>query len=262
MKKDDCVAFLQWALPRLGYRWAGFRKVRGQVCKRIRRRMLRLGMADLEAYRAHLEKDAHEWTVLDGYCCITISRFYRDRHVFRTIHEVVMPAIADAAARDRRDARCWSAGCASGEEVYTLRLLWDLELSDRYRGVDFVVLGTDLEEAVLARAHAGCYEAGSLRELPPALIEQCFEQRDGLFCVEARYRHGISFGQQDIRRDMPPGPFDLILCRNLVLTYFAPALQVRVMRDMAVIGAHEALPDEVAGFVPVRACPQILRRLG
>jgi chemotaxis protein methyltransferase CheR len=268
MKDSECVAFLQWALPRLGYRWPGFRKVRGQVCKRIRRRLQSLGLGELAEYRKRLEIDANEWAVLDSYCRITISRFYRDKSVFRILCDVVLPDLAERAAADHRDVKCWSAGCACGEEVYTLRLIWDLEIAGAHGQVGFLILGTDVDETVLARASSGCYEAGSLKELPAGLIERCFEQRDDELCVMAGFRNGITFQQQDIRRQMPQGPFDLVLCRNLVLTYFEPALQVRLMREIAarlrargyfVIGAHESLPVDVTGFEPTVACPQVFQ---
>jgi chemotaxis protein methyltransferase CheR len=267
----ECVAFLQWALPQLGLRWRGFRKVRGQVCKRIRRRMVSLGLEDIAAYRDHLERHRHEWAVLDGFCRITISRFYRDQNVFRVLGERVLPRLAQQAAQEERDVACWSAGCASGEEVYTLRMLWDLALADAHPEVSFSLLGTDIDEAVLARASTGCYLRASVREMPSGWIERCFEKRDDLLCVKPEHRRGISFLWQDIRRDMPEGPFDLVLCRNLVLTYFEPSLQMQVMPNIAarlrcggylVIGAHEALPAAIAHVRPLPDCRQILQCLG
>jgi chemotaxis protein methyltransferase CheR len=68
MREDECAAFLQWALPQLRLRWAGFRKVRHQVCKRLRRRILELRLETLEQYRSQLEINPHEWAVLDGLC--------------------------------------------------------------------------------------------------------------------------------------------------------------------------------------------------
>jgi chemotaxis protein methyltransferase CheR len=65
VKDRDCAAFLQWALPQLEMRWAGFRKVRGQVCKRLRHRMSDLGLEGFAAYRARLEADPQEWRILD-----------------------------------------------------------------------------------------------------------------------------------------------------------------------------------------------------
>jgi chemotaxis protein methyltransferase CheR len=121
---------------------------------------------------------------------------------------------------------------------------------------------------VLARASAGCYQSGSVKEMPSRWIDRCFERRDDLLCVKPAYRRDISFLCQDIRRKMPGGPFDLILCRNLVLTYFEPSLQIQAMRNVAarlrcgghlVIGAHEALPAGIAGFQPLPGCREILQ---
>lgn len=123
MSDPDCTAFLQWALPQLDLNWPGFRKVRRQVCKRLRRRMSELELADFAAYRARLESDPAEWQVCDECCHITISRFFRDRRVFEVLRDRVLRDIAPRAQREHRDVRIWSAGCASGEEPYTLKIL-------------------------------------------------------------------------------------------------------------------------------------------
>src|SRR4030065_552194 len=78
MQDTECVALLQWALPRLQRPWAGFRKVRKQVCQRVERRRRTLALPDIAAYRAYLETHADEWQALDDLCAITISCFYRD----------------------------------------------------------------------------------------------------------------------------------------------------------------------------------------
>lgn len=87
MSKRDAqwVSFLQWALPRLGLRWPGFRKVRRQVIKRIARRIEALQLGDLDSYRRYLETHEQEWLRLDDFCRITISRVYRDRRVFDSL---------------------------------------------------------------------------------------------------------------------------------------------------------------------------------
>src|SRR4051794_33421873 len=142
---DPCVAFLQWALPRLGLRWPGFRKVRRQVCRRIARRVAELGLADLDAYREHLLGHPEEWEVLRALTPVTISRFARDRAVFAALRETVLPALAAAARETGRDrVRAWSAACASGEVAYTLAMLWD-------DGLPLEVLATDVHPPVLAR---------------------------------------------------------------------------------------------------------------
>ena len=97
MTDPDCTRFLQAALPRLRLRWAGFRKVRRLVCKRLARRLRELGLPDLAAYRAFLEGHPGEWDVLDGSCRIPISCFYRDREAFKSLEQNVLPALAQAA---------------------------------------------------------------------------------------------------------------------------------------------------------------------
>lgn len=83
MQDDECIQFLRWALPQLRMRWQGFRKVRGQVCKRINRRMTQLGIDSVTDYRDYLGDQAHEWRVLDSLCQVTISRFYRDKLMYQ-----------------------------------------------------------------------------------------------------------------------------------------------------------------------------------
>jgi chemotaxis protein methyltransferase CheR len=167
MNDSECVAFLQWALPQLGLRWDGFRKVRRQVCKRLSRRLAELGLSDLNAYRGHLERDRAEWAVLDALTHVTISRFHRDRHVFAALQRDVIPVLAAAAqARGSHAVEVWSAGCASGEEPYTLAIMWELELARRFPSLTLRVLATDIDDAMLVRARRACYDDGSLKELP------------------------------------------------------------------------------------------------
>jgi chemotaxis protein methyltransferase CheR len=230
--KVDCVGFLQWALPRLGRRWAGYRKVRRQVCRRVRRRIEELGLDGFGAYRERLEAEPDEWAALDGLMNVTISRFNRDRGVFEYLrHAVLEPGM-----------RVWSAGCASGEEPYTLALLCD--------GLD--ILATDVDRAMLRRAEAARYPASALRELADG---DAFT--DGV--LAERYRH-VTFARHDVRDDPPAGPFDLVLCRNLAFTYFDEPTQRATLQRFAsvtptlVIGAHESLPEGQREFSPRARC--------
>jgi chemotaxis protein methyltransferase CheR len=262
----DCVAFLQWSLPQRGLRWAGFRKVRGQVCKRLKRRLAELELGDFDDYRARLEADPSEWRNFDDCCHITISRFYRDRGVFDALRRRVLPDIAARAEAEGRDARIWSAGCASGEEPYTLRILWDLEVADRHPAVSLAITATDIDRTMLTRAQRGCYAKTSLRELPAQLVAQAFDAVGLQYCVKPRHR-GIEFLEQDLKSQAPNGRFDLILCRYLAFTYFAPALQRQVLgrmverllpRGYLAIGTHETLPA-TAGLAPLDP-PQVFQR--
>lgn len=253
MSDADCVGFLQWCLPRLELKWSGYRKVRGTVCKRVRRRIRTLGLATYEDYQAYLEETPAEWTQLETFCRIPISRFFRDRGVFVALGDRLLPELAAAAkARNEPALKVWSAGCASGEEPYSLSILWRLRVAWQFPEVALRIIATDADETMLSRCQAGRYQPGSLRDLPPAWAAEAFETIDGLKCIKQAFREDISFQQQDIRQDMPEGPFDMILCRNLAFTYFTEPLQVRILEGLAarlnpggylVIGSHEKLPQ-------------------
>ena len=268
MSDTDCTAFLQRALPQLSLRWSGFRKVHGQVCKRLKRRMKDLGVADFAAYRTRLEADPAEWRVLDACCHVTISRFFREKRVFEVLRSRVLPEIAARAHCEERAARMWSAGCASGEEPYTLKILWDLEIARPYPdSVPLSIIATDTDRAMLARAEKACFTAGSLRELP--LLNQAFDREGSLYCLKRPYREGIEFLLQDLRLGAPPDPFDLILCRYVAFTYFSLPLQEEVLlriRDRLfpggylVIGGDERLPRDDPGLAPLAGAPQIFVR--
>ncbi len=262
MTDSECVAFLQWALPRLRLSWHGFRRVRGLVRKRLQRRMTELGIADLSAYRHHLEPHPSEWDVLDGLCRFPISRFGRDRDVFEHLRRDTLPALAKLA-RERRDheVRCWSAGCASGEEPYTLRILWDLGLEPPISPPPLRILATDVDNVLLSRARQACYTASSLRDLPPEWVSRAFLRSDSLFRLADRFRQGVEFLEQDVREQTPEGRFHLVLCRNLALTYFDDPTRrdalIRIVDHMIiggflVIGKHEVLPQSEATLA---GCP-------
>jgi chemotaxis protein methyltransferase CheR len=267
VRDADCTAFLQWALPHLGRSWPGYRRVRRLVCRRLGGRLSELGLADLDAYRRHLADRPGEWASLDALCGIPVSRFYRDRGVFDALDRTVLPALA-AAAPPRTALDAWSAGCASGEEPYSLAVLWTVRLQPRCPQLGLRIVATDLDERLLARARAARYAASSLKELPEDLLAAGFEPADGGWRVRDRFRR-VEFLRQDLREAMPDGPFDLILCRNAVLTYYAPTVQLAVMRRIAerlrpggalVIGIHESLPDGLAGLAPWPGARGIHRR--
>jgi chemotaxis protein methyltransferase CheR len=256
-----CVRFLQWALPRMRLHWPGFRRVRGIVCKRVARRLRALGLADLNAYRALLEREPVEWSALEALCAIPVSRFWRDRAVFAALERDVLPELAQAArAAGRATLDCWSAGCAGGEEPWSLAVLWHARLAQRIPWLELRVMATDVDPAQLARAARGCYRASSLKELPRDLSEKAFKRSDGLLCLRPALRGGVEFACRDIRSEPPARSFDLILCRNLVLTYFEPALREQVLQRIIerlrpggalVVGLHEGLPAGLeASLVP------------
>lgn len=252
MKDVDCVRFLQWALPRLGMRWKGFRKVRKQVCKRIDRRLRELGLEDIASYEAHLDSHPEEWAVLDGFCRITISRFYRDRRAIDSLRDRLIPDLARMCIeRGESELRCWSAGCASGEEPYTLSMIWALSVGASFPGLSIRILATDADEHMLERARAASYRPSSLKDLPQAWRTAAFTPAGRRLTLLPAFREAVELRRQDIRSALPEGPFHLILCRNLVFTYFEQRLQRELLERILgllpvggalVIGSHERLP--------------------
>jgi chemotaxis protein methyltransferase CheR len=265
MRDTECVAFLRWALPAIGLDWRGFRRVRGQVCKRLGRRLAALGLGDLAAYRVYLGAEAAEWARLDELCRVSIARFYRDRAVFDGLRARLLPALARRARLGGASSlRAWSAGCAGGEEPYTLALLWNLDVGPHgFPGLALDITATDADPRALERARRATYHAGTLKELPPGWRDAAFEDEGGLFRLRDQLRAGVAFACQDIRAVMPAGPFDLILCRNLVYTYFDGATQSRVTEGLRrrlapggalIVGAHERVDPPAAGLTPDAAC--------
>jgi chemotaxis protein methyltransferase CheR len=253
-------------------RWEGFRRVRRQVCRRISSRLRELEIPDLDSYRDRLRRDHGEWVVLDTCCRVTISRFWRDRVVFEILGREVLPRLAVAALDHGRPAlRVWSAGCASGEEPYSLLLLWMFELKSRFPQLDLEIEATDTDLHLLERARTGCYPAGSLRELPADWRVGIFEEKDKLFCLRRDLVSAVEFRSGDIRHTAPRATFDLVLCRNLAFTYYEEGLQVEVLRrihsvlrrsGVLVVGSHETLPDCESSFEAEDGAPALYRRVG
>jgi chemotaxis protein methyltransferase CheR len=252
MTRLDCIAFLQWCLPQLGLRWQGYRKVYRLVCKRLARRVEDLGLAGLSEYRTWLAAHPEELAHLQALLHIPISRFYRDRDVFQMIAERVLPSLGERAMlTGTGSVRCWSAGCASGEEPYSLLLIWHFLLARNLPAVQMKIIATDADERMISRARIACYAPSSLKDLPPTWIAQAFRKANGSLCLDSALREKVDFQLQDLTQEMPDGPFEIILCRNLIFTYFDEAKQrlvlARILDRLAeggflVLGKHEVLP--------------------
>lgn len=261
VKDEECVEFLHWCLPRLRFRWRGFRKVRNQVCKRIRRRIDELSFSDVSAYREYLEHHAPEWDILDSLCRVTISRFYRDRGVFDTLRSTLLPDLArKSIARGEAALHGWSAGCCSGEEPYTLQILWKLSVAPQLPvSLPLHILATEVDAALIERARQGRYPESAVKDLPEELVGQAFACTDEGYAIREPFRENVRFVQQDIRTQLPSRRFHLILCRNLVFTYFEKDVQRTLLEEFSkrllpdgllVIGVHESLPPGTEILVP------------
>lgn len=267
----DCVGFLQWALPRLNMRWKGFRKVRRRVCRRIQRRIDELGLESIEDYKQYLEGNYREWRLMDSYCRITISRFYRDRGLFNTLSRDILPLLKKMIVKGEvKELRCWSAGCASGEEPYTLKIIWDniVALDPNYPAIR--ITATDIDQGMLDRAKTAVYSPSSFWELPYTLFRRAFFLEDNSCILRDEFRGGVTFLKQDIRRDIPEEIFHLVLCRNLVFTYFDETLQREVLKKIVerllpggflIVGCHEKVLADDLGLKVWRGNPMVYQKL-
>jgi chemotaxis protein methyltransferase CheR len=247
----------------------GFRKVRAQVCKRLSRRLKALELSGIDAYRTYLAEHREEWDHLDSLCRISISRFYRDRSIFEYVETHALPELADQieTLREHRFG-VWCIGCAAGEEVYTLRLLWE-SARHHFPEIDFSILGTDVDAHQIERARIACYPESAVRELPGRFRQTAFAWKDHELCLFAQFRNCVEFRIQDIRREVPNEMFYLIFCRNVAFTYFGEEDQVLVTKaiqrsllpgGLLVLGKHEQLP-EVVEFRKVLAQLPVYQRI-
>lgn len=278
MTDHELVEFLQWSLPKIHMRWSGFRKVRRTIRKKLNRRLQELSLVDLRAYRKKLCDDPNEWNVLKEICRITISRFYRDTHVFVQLEKQLLPECADEAIKNKTDnIHVLSAGCASGEEPYTVSLIWNLLVGPKYPKVGIEIVAIDTDQIVLGRARRACYSEGSLKHLPDILVQKGFERANESYNLNRDFQSAVHFKHQDLEKFKPDRMFDIILCRNLAFTYFDASSQKVVLSNLTdalrqngylIIGAHETLPAQAHALkqidkgVPIFQKEEQLRDLG
>jgi chemotaxis protein methyltransferase CheR len=216
-----------------------------------------LELSSIEDYQAYLLECSAEWEHLDSLCRISISRFYRDRSVFDYLEAHALPELAAQAQKHlEKRFRVWCIGCAAGEEVYTLRLLWESVQLD-FPEVDFSILGTDVDAYQIERARIACYPESALGELPDRLRQSAFEKRNNELCLLGDFKNRVEFRVQDVRHEVPNETFSLILCRNVAFTYFEEEDQLAVAQTihaallpagLLILGRHEQLPANTAGF--------------
>jgi chemotaxis protein methyltransferase CheR len=194
-------------------------------------------------------------------CRITISRFYRDKGVYGQLADRIIPGLVEQIRRaGGRRLHIWSAGCGSGEEPYSLALLWALQLQQHCPDIVLRILATDIDLQLLHRARKACYPFSSLKDLPAVWRESAFTASAGCYCLQSAFNHPVLFAEHDVRGTVPATALPLILCRNLVYTYCDMDLQCEITQRLGaalqpggllVLGSHETLPGAVAGFTPL-----------
>jgi chemotaxis protein methyltransferase CheR len=255
-------------LVELDRSWPGYRKVRKGVKKRIRRHMLALGCRDLDAYRALLAREPQIRQQCEWLMMVTISRFFREQRLWQMLEAEFLPLLLQLHPAP---LRVWSAGCAGGEEPYSFKIIWQQLARQNPHLPRLELIASDTHPQALERAAAGIYPAGSLKELGPQIRLACFEaQKAGRrYRIHSDLKAGIEWVRHDLRDDPLPGPFQIILLRNNLLTYYSPAVAVpallRISTRLAaggllIIGQKETLPGPVRGQYQPADLPYVCQK--
>ena len=210
---------------RLGIDFSCYRP--GTVGRRIRRRMELLQLQELQDYVTLLSADPDELEALGQDLLIGVTEFFRDPDVFRALADLLRDQLRGRAAAD--GFRVWSAGCASGEEAYSLALLLHATARETGFGGDLKVFATDLHKGALETASRGIYSEEQLTTLPDSYLEQYFRNEgEGRYRIDPQIRRILVFAHHNLLADPPFTRIDLAVCRNLLI-YLQPEAQQRAL---------------------------------
>jgi chemotaxis protein methyltransferase CheR len=198
--------------------------------RRIDQRLAKVPCRNFEEYYTFLRDTPDEIDHLIDIITINVSHFFRNTLTFELLAEKILPSIVQEKVRKGLNSlRIWSAGCAMGEEPYSLAILLD-ELLEKEAGAMHVhIFATDIDTRILAAAAEAVFQEEQLAEVKYRLHSKYFTREDGGFRLLARIREQVSFSFYDMldkKHRVPPasifGNFDLILCRNLLIYFNAP----------------------------------------
>jgi len=202
------------------------------VVRRIGRRMAVTHTRNVGEYRRFLEAHPGEVVELVRALLINVTEFFRDAEAFAVLTTQVVPELVKRARGRDRALRLWSAGCATGEEPYSLALAIADHLGAELAEWTVKVFATDVDDASIDFARRGIYPPNVLRNLPDDYRGRFFEAMETGFHVSKVVRGMVIFGQQDLIRGAPFPRIDLVVCRNLLI-YFKPELQQEILDRFA-----------------------------
>ncbi len=241
------------------------------VERRLATRLRALDLVTYRQYGQYLLDHTEEYTRLLDTLTVNVTDFFRDPPVWKIIRGEVIPALITAkTANGQRTIRVWSAGCATGEEPYSLTMAFLTELGDAAKSFIVSVAATDLDPVALQTAQRAEYDVAKLEHLPgPDRVR--FTVNDGRrFTIKPEVTEHVRFRKMNLFSDAPPLAIDLILCRN-VFIYFTREQQERIInvfhKSLArggylVLGRTEKMPNgAAAGFEPISSKERIYRKI-
>jgi two-component system, chemotaxis family, CheB/CheR fusion protein len=240
------------------------------IRRRLQRRMLDTNNATLDDYVRYVRRHPEEFNRLANSFLIKVTDFFRDADLFTYLREQVLPGLIDEARRRATELRLWSAGCATGEEAYSLAILVSELLGADLEHLGVRVFATDLDPDAVTFARRGIYPGSAVRDVPSELRERYFSPLESAWEVRKQLRAMVIFGQHDLGQRAPFPRIDMVLCRN-VLIYFTPELQRRSLQLFAfalreggylVLGKAETTSPLPEQFTLVHPRLKVFRRHG
>ena len=222
---NEFVRLLDYLKATRGFDFSGYKL--SSLIRRVQKRMQQIGVASYSDYIDYLEVHPDEFLPLFNTVLINVTGFFRDPQAWQTLAEQVLPRILEA--KDPHESiRCWSAGCASGEEAYTLAILLAETLGDLEFRRRVKIYATDVDEEALTQARQGSFTQAEVEGLPADLLGRYFEKTGERWVFRADLRRSLIFGRHDLVQDAAISRLDLLVCRN-TLMYLNSETQAKVL---------------------------------
>lgn len=221
-----------------GFDFTGYK--RSTLVRRVEKRLQATGMESYSEYMDYLEVHPQEFIHLFNTLLINVTAFFRDRSTWDYVAAEIIPEI-QARKQPNKPIRIWSAGCASGQEAYTLAIVLAEALGVEQYTARVKIYGTDLDEEALIQARYATYNAKEVADIPTELLEKYFESSNSHYTFRKDLRRSVIFGRHNLIQDAPISRIDLLTCRN-TLMYFNAEVQAKIVARF-----HFALND--TGFL-------------
>jgi two-component system CheB/CheR fusion protein len=218
-------AVLNYLKESRGFDFTGYKRT--SLVRRVRHRMAQVGMADYPEYLDHLEVNAEEFASLFNTLLINVTGFFRDRDAWDYLRERALPVLL-AGLGPEDPVRVWSAGCASGEEAYSLAMVLAEHVGTEEFRRRVKIYATDIDEDALSQARQASYGAREVEGVPPELLEKYFEAQGSRHVFRQDLRRSVIFGRNDLIQDAPISRINLLVCRN-TLMYFNAETQAKIL---------------------------------
>jgi two-component system CheB/CheR fusion protein len=222
---DDVGELLEFVRDSRGFDFTGYK--RSSLVRRIRKRMALVAVENYDDYRDLLETDTDEFQALFNTVLINVTSFFRDPDAWAVVQQLVVPELV-AGLEPGAEIRVWSAGCSSGEEAYSLAIVFAEVLGVEECVERVKIYATDIDADALRQARAAVYPEKELEALDQRLRETYFVPTTGGFAFRTDLRRRVIFGRHDITRDAPISRLDLLVCRN-TLMYFNAEAQTKIL---------------------------------